>query len=341
MKRKLLYLLGYAIPSLTLYSLLSEGLFTYTALIGTFFVLPIIEVILSTDKNNLKADEEESFLKSSYFDFLVYSMVPLQIFLVILFCHRINSHHYETYELIGLISALGISCGVIGINVAHELGHRVKRYEQIMAKILLSTSLYSHFFIEHNKGHHRHVSTPLDPASAQLGDNLYSFWPKSVWGSFISALKFERRKKWYKNEVVIWKIIELSIILIIAYIFGPVISLYFIAAAIFGFLLLETINYIEHYGLRRKKLENGRFERVTPLHSWNSDHLISRFVLFDLSRHSDHHANPSRKYQILRTFDESPQLPLGYPSMVLLSLVPFLWFKKMDKLVLEINNLKG
>ena len=314
---------------------MSDGVFTHIALLGTFLFLPVIEYILKTDSSNLDKETEEEFLESGYFDFLVYSMVPIQFFLVILFCYKITVNDYNVLELTGLISALGVSCGVIGINVAHELGHRTKKSEQIMAKLLLSTSLYSHFFVEHNKGHHRHVSTPLDPASADIGENLYLFWIKSVWGSFISALKFERKKKWYLNEVIIWKIIEISFILLISLVFSSTAAICFVASATFGFLLLETINYIEHYGLRRKKLENGRYERVTPVHSWNSDHIVSRYVLFDLSRHSDHHANPSRKYQVLRSFEESPQLPSGYPSMVLLALIPPLWFSIMDKNIIK------
>jgi alkane 1-monooxygenase len=221
---------------------------------------------------------------------------------------------------------MGISCGVLGINVAHELGHRTSKAEQLMAKLLLITSCYSHFFIEHNKGHHRHVSTPNDPASAKLNQNLFSFWFISMFGSLTSSLKLD------KNQIIKWKLIEVMLVLITGLIFGIKPALSFLGAALIGALLLESVNYIEHYGLRRKVLKSGRFEKVTPQHSWNSDHPIGRLILFNLSRHSDHHANINRKYQVLRSFQkDSPQYPTGYPGMILLSLIPPLWYQVMNK----------
>jgi alkane 1-monooxygenase len=203
---------------------------------------------------------------------------------------------------------------------------------------LLLTSLYMHFYIEHNRGHHKNVSTELDPSSARKGEMLYTFWIRTVIFSYLSAWHLENQRLIDKNksrfslqnEMLIFQIIQLVFLAAIGAHFGFIVLLYFICAAIGGFLLLETVNYIEHYGLVRNKKNNG-FERVLPIHSWNSNHPVGRMVLFELSRHSDHHFIASRKYQILRHLDESPQMPTGYPGMMLLALLPPLWFKIMDK----------
>ena len=238
-----------------------------------------------------------------------------------------------------MILTLGFSCGVYGINVAHELGHRNTWYEQLMSKMLLLTSLYMHFFIEHNRGHHRNVSTDIDPASAKKGETLYFFWLRSTITSYISAWKLENnrlRKEGIfilslKNEMLVFQIVQIAFLILIAVFFGIKTMALFIASATVGFLLLETVNYIEHYGLRRKEIKKGVYERTQPHHSWNSNHLIGRLMLFELSRHSDHHFKPSRKYQMLRHFDKSPQMPTGYPGMLMLAFIPPLWFYVMHK----------
>jgi alkane 1-monooxygenase len=206
-----------------------------------------------------------------------------------------------------------------------------------MSKMLLLTTLYMHFFIEHNRGHHKNVSTDEDPASSRLGEIVYFFYFRSIYGSFISAWKLEserlKRLKFsfwsFKNEMIVYQFLQASLILVIFYFFGMETTLFFLISATIGILLLETVNYIEHYGLRRKKKEKG-YERTLPIHSWNSNHPVGRMVLLELSRHSDHHYIASRKYQILRHFNESPQMPTGYPGMLILSLFPPLWFKVMN-----------
>lgn len=243
-----------------------------------------------------------------------------------------------------MTTAFGMSCGILGINAAHELGHRRTWYEKLMAKMLLLTSLYMHFFIEHNRGHHKNVSTDADPASSRLGENLYAFYVRTVWGSWISAwrLEAERLHKkglafWsWRNEMIRFHLLEVTLLVAIGLVFGLKTLGFFLVAAIMGFLLLETVNYIEHYGLRRQRRGDG-YERTLPVHSWNSNHPIGRLVLLELSRHSDHHYLASRKYQILRHHDQSPQMPTGYPGMMLLSLFPPLWFKVMNKKIQKHN----
>jgi alkane 1-monooxygenase len=196
-----------------------------------------------------------------------------------------------------------------------------------------------HFFTEHNKGHHKRVATPEDPSSARYGEAVYAFYFRTIIFSYFSAWHIaneEVRKKGKPvfsiyNEMIQFHLVQASFIAVIFFAFGGLVTLYFLAAAIIGILLLETVNYIEHYGLQRKATGEGKYERAMPQHSWNSDHILGRLFLFELSRHSDHHYMASRKYQVLRHHDNAPQMPTGYPGMMLLSLVPPFWFSVMNK----------
>lgn len=197
-----------------------------------------------------------------------------------------------------------------------------------------------HFFIEHNRGHHKTVATKQDPASGRFGDNLYIFFFRTIIGGWISAWELEatRLKKSgssfisLKNEMVRMLLWQLALIVGIYLIFGGLVLLYFLSGAIIGILLLETVNYIEHYGLERK-MKGDSYERIMPAHSWNSNHPIGRLLLLELSRHSDHHYKASRKYQVLRHFDESPQMPTGYPGMMILAFISPLWFLVMHRFI--------
>lgn len=321
------------------------GWFTWGALVYAFVLVPILDALIPSSTKNMTKIEEEIAKKSRIYDYLVYLVVPVQYFLVFFTMYRISLGTYTWIEYIGYISALGLACGVFGINVAHELGHRNKKYEQFLSKALLLTSLYMHFFIEHNQGHHKNVSTTDDPASAREGELIYTFYFRSVIGGYISAWKLEnnRLKKQGKspfslsNEMIWYHLIEFAFLGLIYFVFGLIPMLSFIAAAIFGFLTLETVNYIEHYGLSRKKNEYGGWEKTLPIHSWNSNHPVGRILLFELTRHSDHHYIANRPYQVLRHFDESPQMPTGYPGMMVMSLIPPVWFWIMGK---ELKKLK-
>jgi alkane 1-monooxygenase len=245
----------------------------------------------------------------------------------------------STADMVGRVLTMGLLCGTFGINVGHELGHRKNKFEQALAKLALLTSLYMHFFVEHNKGHHKNVATHNDPSSARYNEILYFFYFRTIVNSYRSAWHIANdeavkrgKKKWsLDNEMVQIQLIQFGFTAVVFLIFGVTITLYFLAAAFVGILLLETVNYIEHYGLQRKKLSSGNFERTLPQHSWNSDHVLGRMLLFELSRHSDHHYMASKKYQVLKHHNDSPQLPTGYPGSMLLALVPPLWFKIMNK----------
>lgn len=313
------------------------GLWGFVLPVVVFGLIPVAELILPRDRVNFDDDEEEARLSDWRYDAVVWAWVPAQVGIVVGFMASVAGGGWSTLDLVGMTFTVGICCASFGINVGHELGHRRNRYEQLMAKILLVTTMYTHFFIEHNRGHHRRVSTPEDPASARRGEVVYAFWFRSVIGGWRSAWQLEANRlgrlnqsPWtLNNEMLRLQLLQLAAIAAAIAVFGPLATALWVVAGAMGFLLLETINYVEHYGLTRDKTDRGVYERVQPHHSWNAENPLGRVLLFELTRHSDHHAHATRKYQVLRHFEGVPELPTGYPGMILLSLVPPLWFRVM------------
>lgn len=342
--RFLKYAIVFIIPVVAYFSINASGWWTFGTTILVYALLPLLEFLFSPNEDNLKEAEEELMAKDRVYDILLYLVVPVQFALLYYFVSNISSLESTGVELAGRIFSMGITCGALGINVAHELGHRKDKFEQFLAKSLLLTSLYMHFNIEHNRGHHKNVSTHNDPSSARRGETVFVFWFRSMIMGYISAWRIEANRLKKKgigpvslqNEMLRFQIIQALFLAGIFLAFGPMSMVYFMLAALIGIIQLETVNYIEHYGLSRHKKESGQYERVQPWHSWNSNHTLGRLFLFELSRHSDHHFLASRKYQILRHHEESPQMPTGYPGMMLLSLVPPLWFWIMHKQIANI-----
>ena len=337
------YFLALTVPLLAYFSFNGTGVITYAPMIEAFLLIPILELFFKPNSNNLSNAEEEMAKEDKSYDIVLYLLVPVIYFLLWEFL--ISMRETLTFsDRLGRILSMGLVCGGYGINVAHELGHRNNKFEQFLSKTLLLSSLYMHFFIEHNRGHHKRVSTKEDPSSARYGENIFSFWIRSVFTGYISAwnIEFSRLKRLKKfkfsleNEMLRFQLIQVLFVSSIYFVFGTQITIYFLITAIMGFLLLETVNYIEHYGLQRKININGKYERVQPFHSWNSNHPVGRIMLFELSRHSDHHFNASRKYQVLKNHDNSPEMPTGYPGMMILSLIPPLWFYIMNKRIKKI-----
>ncbi len=335
------YLFAYIAPMTAFAALYYQGVWSFSTIYFAFIMIPLLEFIAPISKENFTAEVEQSKLSTIIFDWLLYINVPILWALVWCYFTTIAAGGLSVFEQIGLTMSVGTLVSTIGINVAHELGHRTNKYEQMLSKFLLLSALYMHFFIEHNGGHHKNIATDEDPASAKSGENLYSFWIRSSVGGYFNAWKLEAEKLRrngdavfsLKNEMLIFQMIQIAYLVGVGFIFGWFVIPFAIAIAINGFLLLETVNYIEHYGLRREKLANGKYEKVTMQHSWNSNHEFGRILLYELTRHSDHHFKSTRKYQVLRHFDESPQLPFGYPAAMILSLLPPVWFKVMDPLV--------
>jgi alkane 1-monooxygenase len=338
MKKAVPYLLAYSIPMVALISSNFGGIFWYSTLVYTFVLLPLVETLLPTFAVNYSETDITSRLQNHWFDVLLYGNVFWVYGLMGYVLYLLTTQEFTYVELVGMVFTLGIVYGANGINVAHELGHRDNKTENLLAKMLLLPSHYLHFFLEHNHGHHVHVSTPEDPSTAKKNQSLYAFWVQSVFGTYVKAwqiqkqfLQKENRSFWHFSNYQFWSLVVwFGFQGSIFYFFGFKAWLVLFFSGVIGFLLLETINYIEHYGLIRSKLPSGRYERVSEKHSWNSNHVIGRMVLYELTQHSDHHYKANKKYQILQSYEQSPQLPFGYPTSMVLAAFPPLWFWLMN-----------
>ena len=340
MIKDLKYLMSYSIALTAFIGILYGGPFVYLTVVYTFLFIPILESYTKEGKNTYTDDEKKNRNLDPFFDFLLYLNIPI-VFGI--FFISLNTLLYSNtyFEIIGIILSSSIVMATNGINVGHELGHRKSLFSRTCSKLLYLPCQYMHFFIEHNYGHHINVATPNDPATAKYKQNLYSFWISSVTKTYLSAwkiqLKLLRVSKLsffsFKNDMIFYTVFQTLFLIFIYFNYGLIITLYSLIMSIVSFLFLETINYVEHYGLLRKIKPNGRYERVKPHHSWNSNHTIGRIVLYELTRHSDHHFKSSKKYQILESIQDSPQLPYGYPTSILISFFPPLWFWIMNPLV--------
>lgn len=311
---------------------------------GPLFVLgfmPLLDTLVGTDADN-PPDSAVAWLEQDrFYRWCTYAFLPLQYASLVFACVLWSGGDLSVAESLGLAATLGMVAG-IAINTAHELGHKRASLERWLSKVALAQTGYGHFFIEHNRGHHVRVATPEDPASSRLGESFWAFWPRTVTGSLRSAWELEhvhaqRDKRRFispRNDILnAW---ALTVVLFagLTIAFGWIVAPYLLVQAAIGFSLLEVVNYLEHYGLLRERRHDGRYERCAPRHSWNSNNVSSNVLLYHLQRHSDHHANPLRRYQSLRHFDEAPQLPSGYATMIVLALCTPLWRRTMDPKVL-------
>jgi len=323
----------------------SQGWLTWAPMLYAWVFIPIVELLIKPDEKNMNAAEEELALKNNIYDYVLYLFVVLQLAALLFFLQSMQQDSLSWWEIAGRVGSMGLLCGTFGINVGHELGHRNNQLEQGLAKISLLTSLYMHFFIEHNKGHHKNVATPEDPSSARFNEPVYFFYFRTIVFSYLSAWKIasdDCRKKGlppihWRNEMIQAQLLQIALVAFIFLTFGKLATIYFLCSATIGIGLLETVNYIEHYGLQRKATAPGKYERALPHHSWNSSHILGRLMLFELSRHSDHHYLASRKYQILQHHSQAPQLPTGYPGSMILSLVPPAWFYVMNRRIKKLQ----
>lgn len=314
-------------------------------------VIPILDQLNGVDNRNLDSNEEERIKMNKVFSYILYSWVVFQFLFLAWAFYVIPQFAHFGYTL-GFVLGVGLVMGSIGITIAHELGHKKSKIEQTMSKILLMMVCYMHFFIEHNKGHHVAVGTPDDPATATKGETFYHFWYKSVFHGYIHAWKIENERlrragssvlSW-RNQMIQFTILPwiycFSMMGLMFLIIGTWNWMYigfFLAQSFVAFTLLETVNYVEHYGLSRKELDNGRFEPVKEYHSWNSSHVISNYFLFQLQLHTDHHMYAIKKYQTLQHVEDAPQLPAGYPTMILAALVPPIWYRVVHPILDKVD----
>lgn len=311
-----------------------------------FILVPFLDFQIRTDRFNIPENEISDVSKERFYRFVTFIWVYVQLGVLVWAFYSVAYYPLSFWEWMAFATGLALVTGGVGITVAHELGHKQEALEQFYSKVLLMTVCYMHFIIEHNRGHHVRVATPEDPATSRFGETFYSFWWRSVKDGYVSAIHLEKERLAKKsipfwsaqNQMIQYALIPLVFIGVFTLFFSFLqsrfvweVPVFFFAQSFFGFSLLELVNYIEHYGMARKKLPNGRYEKVTPLHSWNASHIVSNFLLFQLQRHSDHHAFAHKRYQVLDHYDESPQLPQGYSAMIVLALFPPLWFKVMDR----------
>lgn len=312
-------------------------------LVVWYGVVPIIDHLLPTDASNPPPEVVPQLEADAYYRVLTYLTVPIHYFTLIYTAYIVGTQNLPWHAVLGLALSVGVVNG-LAINTGHELGHKKTKLERWLAKIVLAVVGYGHFLIEHNRGHHVDVATPIDPASAKMGQSIYGFasWEipgavRRAWASEKARLAKTGRGPWtLDNEVLQPTLMTLVLYGGLLVAFGWIMVPYLLVQALWGwFGILTSANYIEHYGLLRQKLDNGRYERCQPHHSWNSNHIMSNLILFNLQRHSDHHANATRRYQSLRNFENLPQLPSGYPLMFAIALIPPLWFAIMDPRVVD------
>ena len=344
--RKFKYLGAYLIPLFGLFTFKSTGVYAFFGLIFLYVLVPILEQILPLSSYNLNKVEKELAKESYFFDLTLYLLVPLHLFVIYSFLITVSNANISTLDLIACVLMMGTILGVNGINVGHELGHKINHpFKMFLAHVMLTTSIQNHFVTYHNSGHHRDVGTPEDFSSAKQGDNFYYFALRSQIGGYFKTWKLESKrltalgKNKLINPMIIYTLIPLLFLTTIYFFFNFNTMLIYGITGIYGISVLEAQNYFAHYGLRRKKQENGRYERVQPKHSWNSDHLIGRVLLFELTRHSDHHHMGAKPFQLLESKKDSPMLPFGYPMMLMLSYFPFI-FKPIMKKHLKLYGIK-
>lgn len=351
--KRYLWLIGLVVPSLTflalaLYSATDLGLWLWLGPVVILVIVPLVDLVSGIDRTNPPDDVLEALENDRYYRWLTFLYLPIQYagFVAVMWIIAGGGGwDLSTVDKIGI--AISIGCvGGIGINTAHELGHKKEKVERWLSKVALAQVAYGHFYIEHNRGHHVRVATPEDPASSRLGESFWAFWPRTVVGSARSAWELEARRYRRRdqnpfrpgNDVLnAWAMTVGLWGALVAWL-GIGILPYLVLQAVIGFSLLEVVNYMEHYGmLRQKVVSNGteRYERVQPEHSWNANNVATNVLLYHLQRHSDHHANPTRRYQALRDFEQAPVLPTGYAGMIVLAMFPPLWRRVMDRRVLD------
>ena len=345
-RRRHWWLVSLLLPMLPLAGLLAWGVagnewWLWLTPIVVYGLVPLLDLLLGEDPNNPPEALVPALEHDAWYRWLTWLTVPAVWLTVIVAAWVAVRGDLGPLGWLGLAVSAGWTSGA-GINAAHELGHKKGGLERWLARFALAPACYGHFVVEHVRGHHRDVATPEDPASARFGESYYRFMLREIPGAFRRAWRLERARlaalgrgafdpgnenlQAWALSVLFWGGLSLA--------FGPAVLAFMLVQAVFAYSLLSAANFVEHYGLLRARLADGRYERTAPRHSWNSNHVVSNLLLYQLQRHSDHHAWPARRYQCLRHFDEAPQLPSGYFGMFLVALLPPLWRRVMDPRVL-------
>ncbi|MGB1139851.1 MAG: alkane 1-monooxygenase, partial [Halioglobus sp.] len=352
-KKRYLWMSSLAMPlfpvlGIALYFIFDSQWMLAAPMLFSYVVMPFIDHVIGTDENNPPEEIVPQLEEDRYYRLLTWYTVPMHFIVLIAIAAFVGTQDLTVFSVIVMAITAGMYSG-LGINTAHELGHKKPEFERLLAKIVLAVPAYGHFCIEHNRGHHRDVATPEDPASSRMGESIYKFVWREIPGAFMRGWNVEKERLarqgkgvWsVHNDILqsfaISAVLQGGLILAFGWIMIPFLAVH----NCWAWFQLTSANYIEHYGLLRQKEANGRYERCQPHHSWNANYIFSNLVLFQLERHSDHHANPTRRYQSLRNFEDIPQLPNGYYGMYMIAYIPWLWYRVMDKRVLSLPHING
>jgi len=352
-RKRWLWLLSVAYPlqpllAIWLHSKTGNELWFLLPLVINYVIAPVVDWAIGEDGNNPPEEVVMQLDQDPYYRRLTYAVVPLHFVTLIGCAWYATEQPLSWWGFILLAVIAGITAG-LAINTGHELGHKNSKFEKSLAKIVLAVAAYGHFSVEHNRGHHKDVSTPSDPASARMGESIYKFARREIPGAFRRAWQVEKERLTLREKTV-WDrsnpilqsyAITAAFSLLFIVSFGLLVVPFLLIHNLFAYWQLTSANYIEHYGLLRERDVRGRYERCEPHHSWNSNHILSNLVLFHLERHSDHHTYPLRRYQSLRHFDNLPSLPNGYFGMYVLAYIPWLWFRIMDQRLMALPHVQG
>jgi len=336
------------LPVIALFLVSGNPWFLVAPLAVSYLLLPVLDRLVGTDKNNPPEELVSQLEKDPHYRRLLILCIPAHIIALVASAWLVGTHDLGWAFFLGFAVVMGMYSGS-SINTAHEIGHKNTKRERFLSRVALAVTGYGHFCIEHNLGHHRDVATPADPASSRMGESIYRFMLREIpgtakrgWQEEIKRLNKRGLNTWSLNNHILQSyamtlLLQGGLVLL----FGWPLIVFFLVHNVVAWFQLTSANYIEHYGLLRELKPNGKYERCQPHHSWNANHYVSNLLLFQLQRHSDHHANPARSYQSLRSLENLPELPTSYFGMYALAYVPPLWFKVMNKRLLKVPHING
>jgi alkane 1-monooxygenase len=346
-RKRYLWLLSIFVPALMnggllLYLLSNQVVMLWLPVAFNYIVMPLVDFLMGEDRSNPPESAIQALEEDRYYRYITYSVVPVLWVTYIFAAWFVGRHALPWYGVLAVILTTG-SAGGFCINVGHELGHKQTTVERWLAKIILAPTGYGHFTIEHNRGHHLDVATPEDPASARMGEGLWRFALRELPGAARRAWRLEKERliRFHQpvsslhNDILQPLLITLMFYVAMVAWLGIRVLPFLVLSALWANFQLTSANYVEHYGLLRRQLADGSYERCQPYHSWNSNHMFSNWALFHLQRHSDHHTYPGRRYQSLRHFEQLPTLPNGYFGMFTVAYFPPLWQRIMDQRLLQ------
>lgn len=351
--KRYLWLLSIAmtlVPLLGLFVFLQTGLEWTLGLpvLIIYLIVPLLDSIIGSDSDNPPEEIVPQLEADTYYRYLTFATIPMHFIVLIASAYLVGTNDLSWWAIVMVAIVAGGYNG-FSINTAHELGHKQTSTEQLLAKLCMAVPAYGHFCVDHNRGHHVSVATPEDPASSRMGESIYAFALREIPGNFLRgwALEKARLEKQGKplvsfdNEILQSYFLSAVLQGALIYVFGWIMLPFLAMHNFWAWFQLTSANYVEHYGLLRQKKENGRYERCQPHHSWNANYILTNLMLFNLERHSDHHTNPTRRYQSLRNFPDIPEMPNGYFGMYVLAYIPRLWFSVMDKRLLALPHIQG